>query len=418
MEKEKSVSIESDLQIVRPKLFRLGDAEEDALPLECGRSLRSVEIQYETYGVLSERGDNAILILHALSGDAHAAGYHPAESPDSPSAQPARGKPGWWSSMIGPGKAFDTDKYFIVCSNVLGGCSGSTGPRSIDPATGQKYNLSFPVITISDMVSAQHRLMKMLGIKKWLSMSGGSMGGMQALQWAVSYPECVGSIIPIATTSCLSPQSIAFNWVGREAIRRDPAWNNGDYDEKQPAHGLGIARMLGHITYLSEESMGIKFGRDLHERKDFSFNFDRNFKIESYLERQGSNFVGRFDANSYLYITRAMDYFDLSGGNHSNEEKMLQGLMDAFKNTKSPFLVISFSSDWLFPPSQSRLIVKALRRNLIDVSYCEIKSKWGHDSFLIDEGKMTNDEDRIISKVMSPLVSDFLRNRLQESRNA
>ncbi len=375
--------------LVYPIDFTFGEGEQDMLLLDCGRKIGPVNLRFETYGTLSKSKDNSILILHALSGDAHVAGHYGAHGE----------KPGWWIDMVGPGKAFDTDKYFIVCSNVIGGCSGSTGPRSINPGTGKKYNMDFPVITISDMVKTQYRLMKHLGIEKWLSISGGSMGGMQALQWSVSFPDCVGSVIPIATTSKLSPQSIAFNWVGREAIMGDPEWKGGNYEDTVPENGLSIARMLGHITYLSNESMGEKFGRQLQEAKSYSFDFRYNFMVESYLKYQGEKFVERFDANSYLYITRAMDYFDLSSGFEG-------GLVEAFKNTCAPFLIISFSSDWLFPPYQSREIVAALRANMIDVTYSEITSGYGHDAFLLEV------------EVLSKLISDFLKIRYEELKNA
>ena len=374
--------------IVSPQDFVFGEKEDDMLLLDCGRKLGPFSLRFETYGELTEKKDNAILILHALSGDAHVAGYHGKVGE----------KPGWWHEMIGPGKAFDTNVFFVVCSNVIGGCSGSTGPRSINPETGRRYNMDFPVITVSDMVRAQHKLMKHLGIKKWLSLSGGSMGGMQALEWTTMFPENVTSVIPIATTARLSPQSIAFNWVGREAIMGDPEWRNGNYEDSVPEKGLSIARMLGHITYLSDESMDKKFGRKLQESNRYSFDFSYNFEVESYLNYKGQSFVERFDANSYLYITRAMDYFDLSS-------RFPGGLVESFNNVRSPFLVISFSSDWLFPPYQSREIVKALRANSIDVSYCEIKSAYGHDAFLLEV------------EVLSKLISDFLRNRYDEVKN-
>ncbi|HCE43958.1 MAG TPA: homoserine O-acetyltransferase [Lentisphaeria bacterium] len=382
---------EKSVGIVVPQDFTFGLTEEDKLLLDCGRRLGPVNIRFETYGRLDETKSNAILILHALSGDAHVAGYHDEQ----------KTKIGWWDSMVGPGKGFDTDKYFIVCSNVIGGCSGSTGPRSFNPDSknfSQIYNMDFPVITIADMVRAQYRLMKHLGIKKWLSLSGGSMGGMQALEWAVSYPEAVASVIPIATTSCLSPQSIAFNWVGRQAIMGDSNWNNGNYDlEKVPETGLAIARMLGHITYLSDKSMDKKFGRELQESESYSFDFKHNFKVESYLKHQGEKFVERFDANSYLYISRAMDYFDLS-------ERFGGDLAVALSQVHSPFLIISFSSDWLFPPCESVKIVEALRNNSIDVTYCDIKSIYGHDAFLLEVD------------VLQRLISDFLRCRYDEVR--
>ncbi len=371
--------------IVKSQDFTFGQTEDDLLSLDCGRKLGPVTLRYETYGELNSSCSNAVLLLHALSGDAHAAGYHSEDDT----------KLGWWDEMVGPGKAFDTNKYFIVCSNVIGGCSGSTGPRSINPETGKPYALDFPVITIGDMVRAQHRLMQHLGIEKWLAVTGGSMGGMQALQWAVDYPEAVGGVIAIATTSKISPQSIAFNWVGREAIRNDPNWNNGNYDENIPRQGLSTARMLAHITYLSDESMLNKFGRNLQKSDKYSFDFDYDFAVESYLQYQGRRFVERFDANSYLYITRAIDYFDLSDESGS--------LAPTFQNVKSQFLVVSFSSDWLFPPYQSEQIVNALVENGNSVSSCTIKSSYGHDAFLLE------------IDALGSLVRDFLGNLIKEA---
>ncbi|MDD3119384.1 MAG: homoserine O-acetyltransferase, partial [Victivallales bacterium] len=275
------------------------------------------------------------------------------------------------------GKPFDTNKYFVVCSNVIGGCSGSTGPASINPATGKRFNLSFPVITIGDMVRAQHRLMQHLGISRWLALAGGSMGGMQALQWAVDYPEAVGAVLAIATTTRISPQGIAFDWVGREAIKNDPTWNGGEYGDAPPEKGLSTARMLAHITYLSDQSMINKFGRKLQESDHYSYDFDYDFAVESYLQYQGRRFVERFDANSYLYITRAIDYFDLSVRGNGN-------LAAAFRDVTCPFLVVSFTSDWLFPPYQSQQLVKALAENHIEVSSCVIESIYGHDAFLLE----------------------------------
>lgn len=363
--------------IVKPHDFMFGTTEETALPLDCGQKLHSVNIRYETCGKLNHDGSNAILVLHALSGNSHVTGYYSEDDK----------KPGWWDDMVGPGKAIDTDQYYVVCSNVIGGCSGSTGPRSVNPATCEIYNLDFPVITIADMVRAQFQLMKHLRIDKWLSVIGGSMGGMQVLEWAVSYPEHVHSAIAIATTARLSPQSIAFDWVGREAIMTDPNWENGNYLEHVPEKGLSTARMLAHITYLSDESMSRKFGRDLQESEKYSFNFAKNFKVESYLKYQGQMFVDRFDANSYLYITRAMDYFDIS-------ERAGGDLAAALAKVKSSFLVVSFSSDWLFTTSESREIVNALLADGVEVSFCEIKSSYGHDAFLLEVdtlGKMVAD---------------------------
>ncbi|MGA2594688.1 MAG: homoserine O-acetyltransferase [Bryobacteraceae bacterium] len=343
----------------------------DAISLDGGATLAPVDVAYETYGVLNARKSNAILILHAFSGDAHAAGI-----------SPETGKPGWWDNMIGPGKAFDTNKYFVICSNVLGGCRGTTGPASINPATGCPYGMAFPVITIRDMVRLQKMLIDHLGISRLLSMSGGSMGGMQALEWAVSYPESVVSAIPIASTARHSAQQIAFNEVGRQAIIADPDWCDGNYySGKPPARGLAVARMVGHITYMSDDSMREKFGRRLRDKNSFGYDFDVDFEVESYLRYRGSEFVNRFDANSYLYITKAMDYFDLTSGNGS--------LAAAFERAQARFLVISFSSDWLYPSYQSQEIVRALRSRNVDVAYCELPSNYGHDAFLVDVGEQT-----------------------------
>jgi homoserine O-acetyltransferase/O-succinyltransferase len=338
----------------------------DSISLDSGATIAPVEVAYETYGELNSAKSNAILVLHAFSGDAHAAGI-----------SPETGKPGWWDNMIGPGKAFDTEKYFIICSNVLGGCRGTTGPGSINPATGCPYAMSFPVITIGDMVRLQKMLVDWFGIERLLSISGGSMGGMQALEWAVAYPDRVVSAIPIATTTRHSAQQIAFNEVGRQAIMADPDWNEGNYHGRQPpARGLSVARMVGHITYMSDDSMREKFGRRLRGKENFGFGFDVDFEVESYLRYRGSQFVNRFDANSYLFITKAMDYFDLTNG-HGN-------LTAALGAAQARFLVISFSSDWLYPSYQSQEIVRALRARNCDVAYVELRSNYGHDSFLVD----------------------------------
>jgi len=343
----------------------------DSISLDGGATLSPVEVAYETYGELNAAKSNAILILHAFSGDAHAAGI----SPES-------GKPGWWDNMIGPGKAFDTNKYFVICSNVLGGCQGTTGPASINPATGSPYGMTFPVITVRDMVRLQKMLIDHLGISRLLSLSGGSMGGMQALEWAVSYPDSVVSTIPIASTARHSAQQIAFNEVGRQAIIADPDWNGGDYYAgNPPARGLAVARMVGHITYMSDDSMREKFGRRLRGKNSFGFDFEVDFEVESYLRYRGHEFVSRFDANSYLYITKAMDYFDLSNNTGA--------MSAALERTKARFLVISFSSDWLYPSYQSQEIVRALRSRNVDVAYCELPSNYGHDAFLVDVGEQT-----------------------------
>lgn len=344
-----------------------------SLSLDSGERLEPVTIAYETYGELNEERSNAVLIAHALSGDAHAAGYHQGDD-----------RPGWWETMIGPGKGFDTDRFFVICSNVIGGCKGSTGPISISPATGTEYGLGFPVVTVGDMVRAQKLLVDHLGIERLLSVSGGSMGGMQALQWTVAYPEAVASCIPIAATAKHSPMQIAFNEVGRLAIMSDPKWNNGDYyGGPAPDSGLAVARMIGHITYLSDESMRAKFGRRLRDKETVGYDFTMDFEVESYLRHQGEVFTRRFDANTYLYVTKALDYFDLSGGHGPLEE--------AFRDLPADmrFLVIAFSSDWLYPPYQSKHIVRALKGNGIDCSYLEMRSSYGHDAFLLENKDLT-----------------------------
>ncbi|MFQ3548266.1 MAG: homoserine O-acetyltransferase [Armatimonadota bacterium] len=360
-----------DIGIVETKYFTFAEPP-NKMQLECGRSLGPITLAYETYGELNKEKNNAILILHALSGDAHVAGKH----------SPNDKKPGWWNDMVGPGKAFNTDKYFVICSNVIGGCKGSTGPSSINPETGKPYGLDFPIITISDMVNAQKHLIDHLGIKQLLCVVGGSMGGMQALEWSVRYPDYVRMVIPIATTARLSAQSIAFDAVGRHAIMGDPNWNNGNYYGKEtPKIGLSIARMIGHITYLSDKSMHQKFGRGLQNKTCPDYDFVTEFQVESYLNYQGDEFVKRFDPNSYLYITKAMDYFDLASPSGDLRKEL--------SKVKSTFLVISFSSDWLFPPYMSKEIVSALRRNNVDVSYAEIQTDKGHDAFLLEFETLT-----------------------------
>ncbi len=353
-------------------LSKIQEFKFDELPLESGEVLSPVTLAYETYGKLNSDKSNAILICHALSGDSHIAGKYS----DSDK------KTGWWDSVIGPEKAIDTDKYFVICANIIGGCRGSTGPSSINPKTNKPYALDFPMITITDMVNAQKKLIDHFGIPKLLSVIGGSMGGMLVLEWAVSYPEMVKSVIPVATTSRLSAQGIAFNEVGRRAIMADPNFKNGNYyDSSPPSDGLAIARMIGHITYLSDEAMHAKFGRQLKGEKKFQTKFGVDFQVESYLQHQGLSFTQRFDANSYLYITKAIDIFDLG--------ESYGGLKEAFQRSRGiKFLVISFTSDWLFPAYQSWDMVKALKANSIPVSYRNIESSAGHDAFLLDDPQL------------------------------
>ena len=344
------------------------------LALDCGVKLKGFDIAYETYGTLNENKSNAILVFHALSGDQFAT-----------ETNTVTGKDGWWSYAIGKGKAVDTNKYFVICANVLGGCMGSTGPKEIDPSTGKTYGLNFPVVTIKDMVSAQVHLLDYLGIKKTLSVIGGSMGGMQALQFCTLFPERTFSSIPIACTASHSAQNIAFNELARQAIMADQEWDGGNYltSGKIPRKGLAIARMAGHISYLSEQGLQNKFGRKLQEKSDLKFSFDADFEVESYLKYQGYSFVDRFDANSYMYITRAMDYFDLYKANNGN-------LSSAFKNSKIKYCIISFSTDWLYPTSESKKIVIALNAIGAEVSFVEIVTNNGHDSFLVNEPAFFN----------------------------
>lgn len=369
--------------LVTPQDYTFG-AKNSGIVLDSGKEFGPINVRYETYGTLDAQAGNAILLLHAFSGDAHAAGYHTEEDRH----------PGWWDAMVGPGKPFDTNKYFIICSNVLGGCQGTTGPGSIDPETGEPYALTFPVVTINDMVKVQARLLDYLGIERLLAVAGGSMGGMQALEWAVTYPERVRSAIILASTARLTAQSIAFNAVGRNAIMSDSRWNGGNYyGSEVPSHGLAIARMIGHITYLSDESMGMKFGRRLQERTVYGFDFSDQFQVESYLEYQGNKFVDRFDANSFIYLSKAMDYYDLG--------ERYGGLEEAFANTKSKFLVVSFSSDWLYPPPQSKELVFAMMKQGKDVSYTELSAPYGHDSFLLE----TERQGRLISSFLETVYA-------------
>lgn len=371
--------MKSEAEIVETEYYNFARPPEEIM-LESGKKLGPVTIAYETYGRLNKNKNNAIMVLHALSGDAHAAGFHRGDK-----------KPGWWNDMIGPGRAFDTTKYFVLCSNVIAGCRGSTGPSSINEKTGKPYGLDFPIITIADMVNAQKNLIDYLGIEKLLCVAGGSMGGMQVIQWVASYPERILSAIPMATALKHSPQQIAFNEVGRQAVMSDPAWQGGKYYGKdQPERGLALARMIGHITYMSDESMERKFSRKLKNGKNgiYNFSFTPEFEVEGYLHYRGDNFVKRFDANSYLYMTKAIDYFDLSNG----DKLIPQGSEPDIK-----FLVVAFKSDWLYPSYQSREIVKILKAKHLDVTYCEINSNYGHDAFLLE----FEEETRLIKHFLS-----------------
>lgn len=359
----------------------------DSLELDCGITLSPVDCAYETYGTLKEDCSNAILVTHAFSGDAHAAG-----------------EGGWWSSMIGPGRAFDTDKYFVICSNVLGGCRGTTGPGSINPTTGKPWAMTFPQVTIADMVRLQKKLVDKLGIARLLAVAGGSMGGMQALEWAVTYPESVAAALPIATTAQHSAQQIAFNEVGRQAIMADPDWNGGNYyGQKPPGSGLKLARMVGHITYMSDDSMREKFGRRVRESE--AAPGIAQFEVESYLNYRGYKFVDRFDANSYIYITRAMDTFDLTTRG---------SLSSLFEGMRAKFLVLSFTSDWLYPSYQSIEIASALRGRNCDVAYCNLESRYGHDAFLVEVESQTE----VVAGFLASTYRDVLGHRGEQKQGA
>lgn len=367
--------------VVETQYYTFGEPG-DEVELQSGQRFGPVTVAYQTYGRLSSNQDNAILICHALSGDSHVAGVNAEDR-----------RLGWWEVMVGPGMALDTNRYFIICANVLGGCKGTTGPSSINPATGRPYALSFPVVTVEDMVRVQKRLLDYLGVKRLLTVIGGSMGGMQALSWSVLYPEMVVSAIPVATTARLSAQGIAWDEIGRKAIMADANWDNGNYYEPghpRPEGGLAVARMVGHITYLSDESMQAKFGRRLRQRDNYSYSFGIDFEVESYLDHQGEIFNRRFDANSYLYITRAMDYFDLTNGSGN--------LTEVFARTQANYLFISFSSDWLYPPYQSQMMVDALREAGRDsaVEYFAATSPYGHDAFLLE------------AEQQAPVITGFL----------
>ncbi|MHB1253778.1 MAG: homoserine O-acetyltransferase MetX [Candidatus Humimicrobiaceae bacterium] len=365
----------SSVGIVKTNYFKFAEPPEEFI-LASGEKLGPITIAYETYGKLNKEKNNTILVFHALTGDAHAAGFN----------NPEEKKPGWWDLMIGPKKPFDTDKYFVICLNIIGGCKGSTGPSSIDPKTGKPYAVTFPEITIKDMIIPQKKLLEHLGIETLFCVVGGSMGGMQALQWLVSYPDISEGAMLIATSPTHTAQAIAFNSVGRYAIIQDPNWNNGNYyDGEKPDKGLSIARMIGHITYLSEESMHEKFGRRIISGKSSQSgfaDFTKEFEVESYLQYQGESFIKRFDANSYLYITKAIDDFNITDG--------FENLADALKNIKAKCFVMSFTSDWLYPQEQSLKIVKALKINGIETTYTNFESSYGHDSFLIDDARLKN----------------------------
>lgn len=335
---------------------------------DCGATMETITLAYQTLGTLNAEKSNAILLCHGLTGDQYIVGPHP-----------VTGKPGWWEDIVGPGKVLDTDKYFLIVTNVMGGCMGSMGPKSINPKTGKPYGIEFPVITIGDMARAQTLLVEALGIEKLFTVIGGSMGGMVALEWATQYPDKLFACIPICTAARHSPQNIAFHEIGRQAVMADPNWHDGHYIERNsfPAKGLAVARMTAHVTYLSEVVLHEKFGRRLQNKTDLGYGFDIDFQVESYLRHQGKTFIERFDPNSYLYITRAMDYFDLERDHDGH-------LSHAFLNTQIRFCVISFTSDWLFPTSESRRIVKALNAVAANVSFTEIATDKGHDAFLLE----------------------------------
>lgn len=380
---------------VKTKYYTL---EED-LKLETGNVLKTPTIAYETYGTLNAQKSNAIYVCHALTGDAHAAGWHDNDK-----------KPGWWNIIIGPGKPLDTNKYFIICSNVIGSCKGSTGPSSINPDTGKEYGLDFPIITIADMVQAQKKLMDFLGITQLYAVIGGSMGGMQVLEWTLSHPEMIRNAIMIASGAYSTPQQIAFNAVERRSITEDPNWNKGNYynSDKIPEQGLSVARMIGHITYLSNESMYQKFGRRLQDKNDFSYDFSNEFQVESYLEYQGFTFTKKFDANSYLYLTKALDYFDVRKNN---------SLEEGLKPIRAKMLIMSITSDWLYTHEHMEEIVLALRANNVDVTYSKLNSDYGHDAFLIENGQM----NYIISNFLSKATVKDVMNKnvvtLQKSKS-
>ncbi|MCJ7681648.1 MAG: homoserine O-acetyltransferase [Candidatus Aminicenantes bacterium] len=356
----------------------------DEIVLESGVRFGPVTLAYETYGRLNETKDNVILVCHALSGSAHAAGYH----------SEIDAKPGWWDNIIGPDKGIDTNRFFVICSNIIGSCYGSTGPGSLNPNTGREYGLDFPLFTMADIVKTQKCLLDNLGIRKILAAVGGSIGGMQAMEWAVSHPDMVASVIPIASTCKRSALSIGLSEAQRQAIMADSNWRGGRfYGKTRPEKGLALARMIGHLSYLSEGAMQRKFGRRLMENNAFKFDFSVDFQVENYLHMQGKKFVERFDANSYLYITKASDYFDLG------DQKGEGSLVRAFSRTNAKFLVISFTSDWLYPTSQSKEMVQAMKKAGLDVSFCELETENGHDSFLLAHDQLSRLISGFISRV-------------------
>lgn len=359
-------------QMLAPDSLVMEFGEDEPLNLDCGGSLASYSLAYQTYGELNADKSNAVLVCHALTGDQHVANVHP-----------VTGKAGWWETMVGPGKPIDTRRFFVICVNHVGGCMGSTGPTSVNPETGRAYGLDFPVITVPDMVRAEAHLLDRLDIEQLFCVVGGSMGGMQVLEWAASYGDRVFSAIPIATAARHSSQNIAFHEVGRQAVMADPDWRAGRYLDEgtQPSKGLAVARMAAHITYLSDDALHRKFGRNLQDRDHISFGFDADFQVESYLRHQGFTFVDRFDANSYLYMTRAMDYFDLAADRGGD-------LAQAFKGTQTRFCCVSFTSDWLFPTEETRKVVQALNAVAANVSFVEIETDKGHDAFLLEEPEL------------------------------
>ncbi len=370
-------AVDGEIGLVSPKDFHSSTPFE----FQGGQKISEFTLRYETYGTLNAARDNVVLVAHALTGDHHCAGVHSLNDR----------KTGWWNSMIGPGKPIDTNRFFVLCANCIGGCQGSTGPKSVNPDTGKPYNLSFPFVTVRDMVKSQKILLDSLGIRELYAAIGGSMGGMQVLQWAIEYPEYVRRIIPMATTWRQNAQAMAFDEVGRQAIMQDPEWDEGNYDEnKGPNVGLAIARMMAHITYLSDRSMNRKFGRKRQDGDSNRYSFDIEFEVESYLKHQALSFINRFDANTYLYFTRALGYFDLASAYGSLDK--------AFQNLKCRALSVGFTTDWLFPPSQNREIVLAMLRQGVEASYSELDIDLGHDSFLIESEELFN------------LVRDFLNN--------